>query len=29
MGIEFTATYSVEDNKLRLYADERLDKDIV
>ena len=27
-NIEFTATYSAEDNKLRLYASERLDKDL-
>ncbi len=28
MTIEFDATYSVEDNKLRLYASERLDPDL-
>jgi len=28
MSMTFTATYSVEDNKLRLYASERLDEDL-
>ena len=28
MSPEFTATYSAEDNKLRLYADERLEKEL-
>ncbi len=27
-SVEFTATYSAEDNKLRLYADQRLDDDL-